>query len=63
MLEYNVTNMACGHCANAISEALKALDANAQVVVDLDKKTVSVQSCAEEGALRAAIVGAGYEVA
>ena len=63
MLEYNVTNMACGHCANAITEALKAVDADAQVTVDLDKKTVSVQSTAEDGVLRAAIVGAGYEIA
>lgn len=63
MPEYNVTNMACGHCSNAITEALKAVDANAQITVDLEKKIVSVQSSAGDDALRAAIVGAGYEIA
>ena len=63
MQEYNVTNMACGHCSNAITEALKAVDANAQITVDLEKKIVNVQSSAGDDALRAAIVGAGYEIA
>jgi len=62
MQEFKVPDMACGHCSNAITQALKAIDANAQVEVDLEKKVVSVQSSADDGALRAAIVGAGYSV-
>jgi len=60
MLEIHVPDMACGHCSNAVTEALKALDANALVQVDLETKLVTVSTVADEAAVRAAIAGAGY---
>ncbi len=60
MQKIHVPDMACGHCSNAITQALKALDAAAEVQVDLETKLVSVTTTAQEAAVRAAIAGAGY---
>jgi copper chaperone len=62
MLEVLVPDMACGHCSNAVTEALKAIDATAQVQVDLEMKRVTVTTSADAAAVRAAIAGAGYTV-
>jgi copper chaperone len=60
MQKIHVPDMACGHCSNAITQALQALDAMAEVQVDLENKLVSVSTTAPETAVRAAIVQAGY---
>ncbi len=60
MQKIHVPDMSCGHCSNAITQALKALDAAAEVQVDLETKLVSVTTTAQEAAVRAAIAGAGY---
>ncbi len=60
MQKIHVPDMACGHCSNAIKQALKALDAAAEVQVDLESKLVSVTTTAQEASVRAAIAGAGY---
>jgi len=62
MLEIHVPDMACGHCSNAVTEALKAIDANALVRVDLETKRVTVSTSEDAAAVRAAIAGAGYTV-
>jgi copper chaperone len=60
MLKLNVTDMACGHCSNAVTQALKTLDPTAEVQIDLENKLVSVSTTAAEAAVRAAIAEAGY---
>lgn len=60
MLEIHVPDMTCGHCSNAITRALKAMDANVQVEVDLKTKLVSVGTSADAASVRAAITNAGY---
>jgi copper chaperone len=62
MYELQVENMSCGHCVAAVTKAVKALDGNAQVDVDLAGKAVKVQSDAALDAVRAAIADAGYPV-
>ncbi|GGY01600.1 copper chaperone [Massilia dura] len=62
MYELQVENMSCGHCVAAVTKAVKALDGNAQVDVDLAGKAVKVQSDAALDAVRAAIADAGYAV-
>ncbi|HEY4976890.1 MAG TPA: heavy-metal-associated domain-containing protein [Gaiellaceae bacterium] len=60
--EFVVPDMSCGHCRQAISEALSALPAVTDVQVDLDTKHVVVEGEGlDDSALRAAIVAAGYE--
>jgi copper chaperone CopZ len=60
MNTFIVPDMTCGHCQATITKALKALDADAKVEIDLLKHRVTVESAQPEAALRAAIVQAGY---
>jgi copper chaperone len=60
MTTFIVPDMTCGHCQATITKALKALDPAAKVEIDLLKHRVTVESGQPEGALRAAIVQAGY---
>ena len=60
MLKLNVPDMACGHCSNVVTQALKTLAPKAEVQIDLETKLVSVSTTAAEAAVRAAIAEAGY---
>ena len=62
MLRFQVEGMSCGHCVAAITEAVKAVDAKAQVQVDLAGKSVSVEGSDLKEAIATAIADAGYEV-
>jgi copper chaperone len=62
MYELQVENMSCGHCVAAVTKAVKAVDGNARVEVDLAGKAVKVQSGAALEAVKAAIADAGYPV-
>ncbi|MDP9899674.1 heavy-metal-associated domain-containing protein [Variovorax ginsengisoli] len=61
--KFEVTGMSCGHCANAVTDAVQAVDPQAQVSVDLPTGTVDVQSTQPRHELIAAIVQAGYQAA
>jgi copper chaperone len=58
---YRVPGISCGHCKSAIESEVGALDGVESVVVDIDTKRVAVVGSADDGAIRAAIVEAGYE--
>lgn len=62
MLAYQVNGMTCGGCARAVTNAIKSVDAAANVEVDLTAKRVTVDSAADAVNLQAAIEEAGYEV-
>ena len=54
--------MSCGHCSAAVREEVGLVAGVAAVEVDLAAKRVTVSGPAvEDGAVRAAIVEAGYE--
>ena len=61
MLHFHVEEMSCGHCVSAISNAVRAIDAEAKVDVDLTWKTVTVGSRLGADDVAAAIAEAGYE--
>ena len=63
MLRFQVEGMSCGHCVQAVTKAVKAIDPQAQVAVDLPAKRVSVESARPPEAVAKAIRGAGYEAA
>lgn len=63
MIELNVKGMVCGGCASSVEKAIKRVDSNAAVTVDLAGGKVSVESKADAKALGDAITAAGYEVA
>lgn len=61
MIAFSVNDMTCGHCAGVINKALKAIDDESKVTVDLERRLVTVvstQSSIED--IRDAIAEAGY---
>ena len=62
MLQLTVPSMACGACANTITQAVHTVDASAKVSADPITKQVGVDSTAAEAQIREAIAQAGYPV-
>jgi copper chaperone len=61
---YSVPGMSCVHCRTAVNEELSAVAGVHSTDVDLESKLVRITGDAlDDGALRAAIAEAGYEVA
>jgi len=60
MLKFNVPDMTCGHCAGAVTKAVKGVDADADVAVDLPSKTVIVETASDAEKVRQALEAAGY---
>lgn len=63
MLRFQVEGMSCGHCAQAVTQAVQEIDASAEVTIDLASKTVDVRSSATSASVAEAIRRAGYEAA
>ncbi|WEX78992.1 heavy-metal-associated domain-containing protein [Sinorhizobium numidicum] len=61
MYHLNVPDMTCGHCVSAVEKAVKAVDPNAKVAVNLEAKTASIDSEVGADAFIAAIEDAGYQ--
>jgi copper chaperone len=57
---FTLPDMSCGHCVAAITETLKATDAQAGVRIDLPAKAAEVDSVLPRDALAAALTEAGY---
>jgi copper chaperone CopZ len=63
-LTYSVPGVSCAHCESAITQEVEQVAGVSSVQVDLDAKTVVVRGEElDDGAVRAAIDEAGYEVA
>ena len=60
MIEFNVNDMTCGHCASTITRAVKEIDAAGTCEIDLGAKRVRIVSERPSEEFRAAIEGAGY---
>lgn len=61
MITFEVDDMTCGHCVSSITKAVRAIDPNAQVTVDLATHRVQIEPTASNrGALSDAIREAGY---
>jgi copper chaperone len=60
MLEFKIPAISCGHCARAVTEAVRELDARAEVKVDIAGKQVQVSTEVPRAAVAAALVEAGY---
>jgi len=63
MSRYSVPEMVCGHCKKTVEEALKALDAGADIEVDLEKHELGVATAASTDQVIASLKEAGYEAA
>ncbi|HUY98707.1 MAG TPA: heavy-metal-associated domain-containing protein [Thermomicrobiaceae bacterium] len=62
---YRVPDVSCEHCVNAITKELAQIPGVRHVDVNLDTKLVTVKSddLVSDGALRAGIEEAGYDIA
>lgn len=60
MPTFNVPKMTCGHCASTVTTAVKSVDTNASVEIDLDNQQVTVESTADSAAIAAVLEEAGY---
>jgi copper chaperone len=60
MIELQVPDMTCGHCAGRVTKAVKAVDDAATVDVNLDSKRVRIASSHGAAEFTEAIREAGY---
>jgi copper chaperone len=61
MTTFQVSDMTCGHCVNAITQAVKAVDKEATVQIDLAVHRVDIKTRTVDAAgLANAIRNAGY---
>lgn len=63
MIELNVPDMSCGHCASTVTQTCKLVDPAAQVDVDLGSKKVRIDSTEDQKQFEAALAEAGYPAA
>lgn len=61
MLRFKIAKMTCGHCAASVERAVKSVDPQATVSVDLRRQEVAIQTLAEERRIAGALQSAGYE--
>ncbi|SDM11289.1 copper chaperone [Oryzisolibacter propanilivorax] len=61
--QFNVQGMTCGHCERAVVHAVREVDTEAIVQVNLDSGQVSVDSEKSRDAIAQAIRDEGYQVA
>jgi copper chaperone len=61
MITFEVKDMTCGHCVSTITKALRQVDAQARLDIDLATQRVTIEPTeADEAMLRDAIAEAGY---
>ena len=61
MIAFRVDDMTCGHCVSTITKALKVVDKDAAVRIDLGQHRIEVEPAgADAQQLRDAIAEAGY---
>ncbi len=60
--ELQVKGMTCQHCVKAVTKAIQAQDAQAEVAVDLASHHVQVRTTLTREATATAISDEGYEV-
>ncbi|AFY38460.1 Heavy metal transport/detoxification protein [[Leptolyngbya] sp. PCC 7376] len=60
MIEIQVPSIVCEGCGSAIAKAIESKQSDAKVSVDLDNKTVTVETTASEAELKSIIVAVGH---
>lgn len=60
MIELNLPDMSCGHCASTVTQTCKLVDPAAKVEVDLNRKTIRIESTEQRQEFEEALTDAGY---
>lgn len=63
MIELDVKDMTCGHCVSTVTGAVKSLDPDATVHVDLEHKRLRVDGRSSVNELTKALAEVGYAAA
>lgn len=63
MIELDLPTMTCGHCVRAVTAAVRGVDPQARVEVDLGSHRVRIETEAPPERIRAALAEEGYEPA
>jgi copper chaperone len=58
---YNVGGMTCGGCASSVEKAIKAINAEAAVSIDLATGNVTVEGLDDDAAVEKAVDDAGFD--
>jgi copper chaperone len=61
-LKLKVPSIVCDGCAQTITESIKTMEPDAQINVDVQAKTVTINSEASEETIKQAIVAVGHTV-
>lgn len=62
-LKLNVPSIVCSGCADTITKAIKTVEPEANVNVDVAAKTVTIDAQASEESIKQAVVATGHTVA
>ncbi|MDH4981831.1 heavy metal-associated domain-containing protein [Hyphomicrobium sp. D-2] len=60
-MQIQIDNMTCGSCARHVTQAIKAVDAEAKVLIDVSARRATVETSATEQAVTSALAADGYE--
>lgn len=60
MIELNLPDMSCGHCASIVTRTCKLVDPAAKVEVDLSAKQVKIESNQDRQEFAEALTEASY---
>ncbi|MDV7338892.1 heavy-metal-associated domain-containing protein [Terasakiella sp. A23] len=58
---YIVDGMTCSHCSQAVTNALKSIDDDAEISIDLTTKKVTINGLDNEDQIKEAIEDAGFD--
>ncbi|BAY41332.1 heavy metal transport/detoxification protein (plasmid) [Nostoc sp. NIES-2111] len=61
-IKLTVPNIKGDDCAQKITESIKTMESDAQVDVDINAKTVTVESQASEETIKQIVQSAGYAI-
>ena len=62
VLKLKVSNVACEKCGEIITESIHVIEPEAKVDIDVNAKTVTVESAASEESIKQVIVAAAFAV-
>ena len=60
MIALTIPKIRCGGCVASVEKAIRAVDASAQVVADIEARRVEVTTSADRQTLLTALDAAGY---
>jgi copper chaperone len=59
-IELILPTMTCGHCVQAVTAAVRGVDPDARVDIDLPQRRVTIESVQPRAAFVAALTAEGY---